>query len=356
MVSFDLHVGGAYSNNPSGVIHIAYYYYNNSSGATIKGQISGMAVGVLMNYVKVFYNLSTERGILYVKNERNQYNTIWIDNLTAHDTAPNYDFTQTTIETTSAIDESNYEVIPVSTLYNDGTTNMYYYNGTTSRTLLHSGNYKDYAVARIGDTTTGNFTNTGNITNTGYFTNNGSVLVYPASNAPTGAGGKITAFNTTRGFNIALQASSGGGSLSSTGYWNGSAYVESNLTILERSTDGKAYFHGYAEEEIDDANVTFVSTYIGNSEVYLRKSGRMVTVYGAINVTTQPGGNVTIGTVPAGFKPRGNPIIMAYHMNNAGNPVWLYVFASDGTIRTGNSGSQVNLKTDWYNICGTYAI
>jgi hypothetical protein len=95
--------------------------------------------GNFMTKITLYYRLA-EPGILYVYNSANHYNGIWIDNLFCDDTAPNYDWTITKIETCSAITTetdpaiSAYTVLPTVRFYSMGST------GYTSNSFLPSAN------------------------------------------------------------------------------------------------------------------------------------------------------------------------------------------------------------------------
>lgn len=128
MNSFDLHFGGGYSANPSGVAHVTFYWTraaNNGSWAV--GQQAALIEGILANKIGLYYRIA-EPGVLYVNNTANTYNGIWIDNLYVDDTAINLNWSTITITTTAAITEStspklsDYTKITTSYLYNDGGT------------------------------------------------------------------------------------------------------------------------------------------------------------------------------------------------------------------------------------------
>lgn len=128
MNSFDLHFGGGYSANPSGVAHVTFYWTRAANnGAWAVGQQAALIEGILANKIGLYYRIA-EPGVLYVNNTANTYNGIWIDNLYVDDTAINLNWSTITITATTAITEStspklsDYTKITTSYLYNDGGT------------------------------------------------------------------------------------------------------------------------------------------------------------------------------------------------------------------------------------------
>ena len=128
MNSFDLHFGGGYASNPSGVAHVTFYWTRAANnGAWAIGQQAALIEGILANKIGLYYRIA-EPGVLYVNNTANTYNGIWIDNLYVDDTAINLNWSTITITATAAITEStspklsDYTKITTSYLYNDGGT------------------------------------------------------------------------------------------------------------------------------------------------------------------------------------------------------------------------------------------
>lgn len=122
MNSFDLHFGGGYSSNASGVAHVTFYWTRAASnGAWSAPQVAAKLDGILMNKISLYYAIA-EPGILYVNNSSNNYNGIWLDNLYVDDTAPSLDWSTTTIETCSAITIANYTEVPTVRTYNNNST------------------------------------------------------------------------------------------------------------------------------------------------------------------------------------------------------------------------------------------
>lgn len=128
MNSFDLHIGGGYSSNASGVAHVTFYWVRaGNNGAWAVGQQAALIEGTLVNKIGLYYRIA-EPGILYVNNTTNAYNGIWIDNLYVDDTSPSLDWSTITITNVADITEStspklsDYTKITTSYLYNDGGT------------------------------------------------------------------------------------------------------------------------------------------------------------------------------------------------------------------------------------------
>ena len=146
MNSFDIHIGGGYSANATGVVHVAFYWMRAANnGAWTVPQAAAKMDGILMNKIALYYR-TAEPGILYVYNSSNTYNGIWLDNLFVDDTSPGLDWSTTTIEACSAIEPANYGVVPTVRTYNNDNTdymignhtypsadNTYYLGGSSNR-------------------------------------------------------------------------------------------------------------------------------------------------------------------------------------------------------------------------------
>jgi len=135
MNSFDLHFGGGYSGNASGVAHVSFYWTRAANnGAWSATQVSAMITGIYSNKINLYYRIA-EPGVLYVNNASNNYNGIWLDNLYVDDTAPSLDWSTITIATCAAITSStspalsDYTVVPTTKLYTE--------NGTTLKTNVN---------------------------------------------------------------------------------------------------------------------------------------------------------------------------------------------------------------------------
>ena len=119
MNSFDLHFGGGFSSNASGIAHVAFYWTRAANnGAWAASQVAAKLDGILMNKISLYYRIA-EPGILYVNNKSNGYNGLWLDNLFVDDTSPTLDWSTTTIETCSAITTTDYTEIPTVRTYNN---------------------------------------------------------------------------------------------------------------------------------------------------------------------------------------------------------------------------------------------
>lgn len=130
MNSFDLHFGGGYSANSSGVIHVVFYWTRaKENGVWSATQVSAQANGIYTNKIILYYRIA-EPGILYVNNTSNQYNGLWLDNLFVDDTSPSLDWSTTKIETCAAITASttpaliDYTIVPQANWYTENGTSL----------------------------------------------------------------------------------------------------------------------------------------------------------------------------------------------------------------------------------------
>ena len=123
MISMDLVIGGPYSNGTSGKIFLAYFFtYNTSLPGYIASNVYGIGIGTIINSVVIKYDIANP-AIFYIKASNNDYNSIAIENLTANDSAPAYEFRDTTI---SAIAEGDIpstasSTVPITFLSSQGT-------------------------------------------------------------------------------------------------------------------------------------------------------------------------------------------------------------------------------------------
>ena len=158
MTSMELVLGGAYSNNNMGRIYLQYYFVKDTSNVWAVGQVQGVSIGsrIIDNGITIKYNIANP-GIMYVKVNNNIYNSFAIENLSANDTAPSFDFRNTTI---TAIAEGDIPAAASSTvpIYHTITTQNY-----SSYCAQTSHNHDSSYVKREGDDVTGHYTFRGRI-------------------------------------------------------------------------------------------------------------------------------------------------------------------------------------------------
>ena len=128
MTSMEIVLGGAYLNNNIGRIYLQYYFFKNTSNVWVARDVQGLAVGyrIIENSITIKYDLSNP-GIIYIKANANQYNTLSIENLSANDTATSLDFRNTTIEqiSESTIPSQANKIVPLYyTLITSNTSNI----------------------------------------------------------------------------------------------------------------------------------------------------------------------------------------------------------------------------------------
>lgn len=129
MTAMELVFGGAHNNYNMGRIYLQYAFTKNSSNVWTASEVKGLAIGFRMsdNGVTIKYDIANP-GIFYIKVNSTTYNSFAIENLSANDTAPSFDFRNTTIE---AIAESNIPATATNTVplyYTLTTQNSYWAN------------------------------------------------------------------------------------------------------------------------------------------------------------------------------------------------------------------------------------
>ena len=132
MNSFDLHFGGGFNANPSGLGHIVFYWTRAAeNGAWSASQVSAKIEGILVYKIKLYYRI-TEPGVLYVYNQSNAYNGILLDNLYVDDTSASLNWSTTTIETCDAITINDYILVPTVYTYSGNNEAKYYIGNDTT--------------------------------------------------------------------------------------------------------------------------------------------------------------------------------------------------------------------------------
>ena len=132
MITMELILGGSYSNGANGTIFLSYYFRKDTSNNWYADDVRAIGIGNKLadNSVRIQYDISNP-GIFYVHSNNSTYNSFSIQNLTANDTAPNFDFTKTTIEPVDSI-PSGLSSVPLTCLDSKGDNKLYVNNTAVS--------------------------------------------------------------------------------------------------------------------------------------------------------------------------------------------------------------------------------
>lgn len=116
MVTFELVLCGSYNNAPDGRIYTTYYF-NRTDGTISAGVMRAVGVGsnIYNNNVSIKYDIQSPN-IFYVYLGTIEYQTLAIENLSALDSASNFNFSNTTIETVSSIPSAASSTVPIDIL------------------------------------------------------------------------------------------------------------------------------------------------------------------------------------------------------------------------------------------------
>lgn len=350
MNSFDIHIGGGYSANAAGVIHVIFYWLRlKDNGAWSAPQVSAKFDGILMNKVKLYYRIA-EPGVLYVNNESNTYNGIWITDLYNDDTASTLDWTTTTITSCDAITSSTnpalsaYTQVPSVYTYTDDSTycidnltqltkNFILYNTASSgdspslifkrasnstltdwRIFVTSGKLS-FCTALDGTTWTerasfadnsGNFTVTGTMTATNFYGDGANITLGTASAAVvTDASKKLT----TRGIknitgsanNLEWTSSNTDNTLVTTNtlaYWNGRYNsTSSNLTYCKKGEFGTIITNNFPTSNTTTTYLRGDGSWVSLSDMGLSTAMHYKGTVEASPTTTAPTGTFVAGDV-----------------------------------------------------------
>ena len=131
MVSMEIVLKGNYNSGADGKIFLRYYIYYQAN--TTQGQaesVYGIAIGSQLQSVRVAYQKSN-LGIFYIY-VPNNYNSIAIQNLSANDSAPAYDFRTTSLVTSAAPTDSDITDISIVRLNTTNGTDLSIPNLTNS--------------------------------------------------------------------------------------------------------------------------------------------------------------------------------------------------------------------------------
>ena len=201
MVSMELILKGNYSNGADGTIYLSYYiYYPANNNVGIANNVYALAIGSNMNNVRIAYN-KTDLGIFYVYVPSN-YNSFAIQNLSANDSAPSYDFTTTTID---ALLSSNY---PTDNTIQDINIRKLYTTDGTSLTLngnilIDAGNYTNYVnttnfpgLNKVGTVTSVTVTGANGLSGSGTVTSSGIITLSNAGVRSATINGNYLRVNT----------------------------------------------------------------------------------------------------------------------------------------------------------------
>ena len=349
MNSFDIHIGGGYSANAAGVIHVTFYWSRaKDNGAWTVSQASAKFDGILMNKVKLYYRIA-EPGVLYVNNESNTYNGVWITDLYNDDTAPTLDWTTTTITSCDAITSSTdpalsaYTQIPSVYTYTNNSTTYCIDNLTqlTKNLILYasSGNSPALIFKRASDSTltdwriyvtdgklsfctaldgatwterasfadnSGNFTVTGTMTATNFYGGGANITLGTASAAVvTDANKKLT----TRGIknitgsanNLEWTSSSTDNTLVTTNtlaYWNGRYNsTSSNLAYCNKGAFGTIITNNFPTSNTTTTYLRGDGSWVSLSDMGLSTAMHYKGTVEASPITTAPTGTFAAGDV-----------------------------------------------------------
>ena len=116
MVTFELVLCGSYNNAPDGRIYTTYFF-QRQNGTISAGVMRAVGIGsnIYNNSVSIKYDIQSPN-IFYVYLGTEEYQTLAIENLSALDSATNFNFSNTTIETVSSIPSAASSTVPVDIL------------------------------------------------------------------------------------------------------------------------------------------------------------------------------------------------------------------------------------------------
>ena len=147
MNTMEIVLGSSYLNGATGKIFLSYYFTRDANGTWLTNDLRAFAIGCNVAPT-ITYQISNP-AIFWVTLNSTAYNVISIKNLTAEDSAPSYDYRNTTIEAVTDLPTTDISLVPITILSNDG--NKLKYNGNEIAVVNHTHDY----LPLIGGTMTG---------------------------------------------------------------------------------------------------------------------------------------------------------------------------------------------------------
>lgn len=293
MISMQINIGSSYQSSFTGKILLDYYFSKASgeagaysTGPSLKGLVYGLKTSDPGITIK--YDLA-DPTIFYIKAAASNYNSISITDLSANDTAPNFDFRNTTIEPVDSCPSNCDQVVPLIFLQTTNGNNLLINNDA----IITAGNYTSYLysqsqsdaryVLKAGDTMTGALIAPSlSVTGAATFSQaiNGSIL-----------GNAATASRLQNARTISLT-----GSVTGSGTFDGSG----NLSIATTTNHNHNSSYMTACALFTGASAaTSVTTSLTNGNVYLNATKTIngtATNVGSIKISGSTGISVTTDT------------------------------------------------------------
>jgi hypothetical protein len=147
MNTMEIVLGSSYLNGATGKIFLSYYFTRDANGTWLANDLRAFAIGCNVAPT-ITYQISNP-AIFWITLNSTEYNVISIKNLTAEDSAPSYDYRNTTIEAVTDLPTTDISSVPITILSNDG--NKLKYNGNEIAVVNHTHDY----LPLIGGTMSG---------------------------------------------------------------------------------------------------------------------------------------------------------------------------------------------------------
>jgi len=320
MLTMEIVLSGSYQNAAAGKIFLNYYFLKDSSNNWSAATVKGIAIGthITSSGVKIRYDIANP-AIFYIKVSTYNYTSFAIENLSANDTAQNYDYRNTTIETIAEADipSAADKYIPIAVIEsNDGSTLI--------ATNLTSDVAKRLAQSPISSLST--FTHT-------------TDLIYTAR----GGGNSITDKPTNvDAFGVITMKTADG--------WYGQLLMSANSASGIYWRTGTSLSGGW-KQLIDTSNYTSYLGYIGTTPVQASSAAQAVTGITALtfNGATSAGTNYITGTAGriyfgGNFHLDSLGSNATYINHYTGNNVYLVSGSTQGKVGIGTSSPTTKLE------------
>ena len=137
MNTMEIVLGSSYQKGSTGKIFLSYYFTKQEDNTWSAQDTRAFAIGCNISPT-ITYQISNP-AIFWINLNSTTYNVISIKNLTAEDSAPSYDYRNTTIEAVTDLPTTNISSVPITILSSDD--NKLKYNGNEIAVVNHTHDY-----------------------------------------------------------------------------------------------------------------------------------------------------------------------------------------------------------------------
>lgn len=250
MNTMEIVLGSSYQKGATGKIFLSYYFTRDINGTWLANDLRAFAIGCNISPA-ITYQISNP-AIFWISLNSTIYNVISIKNLTAEDSAPSYDYRNTTIEAVADVPTTNVSSVPITILSSDD--NKLKYNGNVEAPTF-TGDLIGYVTGNV----TGNVN--GNASTATKLGSGGGIWLYPENGNEVNFGG--TSADSAVYFGYRTKDSKPIPTLFIFGSSTGTAQIKAAGFIKKDSNDSYILLGGGGHKAISD----FAASKLGSSTI-----------------------------------------------------------------------------------------